>query len=177
MNAQDCIVTRRSVRKFTAQPVTHETLEKVVALASMAPSWKNTQISRYIAVEDPALRQALCKFVPSYNARILESCPVLIAQTFVKNRSGYERDGSFTTDREGGWQYFDYGVAAQTFCLAAHDLGLGTVIMGVFDRAEMEARLHVPEDQELMALIAVGYPDETPAAPRRKTVEDLLSYR
>ena len=49
--------------------------------------------------------------------------------------------------------------------------------MGVFDRAEMEARLHVPEDQELMALIAVGYPDETPAAPRRKTVEDLLSYR
>ena len=146
MNAQDCIVTRRSVRKFTAQPVAHETLEKVVSLASMAPSWKNTQISRYIAVEDPALRQALCKFVPSYNARILESCPVLIAQTFVKNRSGYERDGSFTTDREGGWQYFDCGVAAQTFCLAAHDLGLGTVIMGVFDRAEVEKSLNVPED-------------------------------
>ena len=102
---------------------------------------------------------------------------MLIAQTFVKNRSGYERDGSFTTDREGGWQYFDCGVAAQTFCLAAHDLGLGTVIMGVFDRAEVEKSLNVPENQELMALIAVGYPDETPAAPRRKDVGTLLSYR
>ena len=65
----------------------------------------------------------------------------------------------------------------QTFCLAAHDLGLGTVIMGVFDRAEVEKSLNVPENQELMALIAVGYPDETPAAPRRKDVGTLLSYR
>ena len=49
--------------------------------------------------------------------------------------------------------------------------------MGVFDRAEVEKSLSVPEDQELMALIAVGYPDETPAAPRRKDVGTLLSYR
>ena len=56
-------------------------------------------------------------------------------------------------------------------------LGLGTVVMGVFDRKGLEAYLQIPEDQELMALIALGYPDESPAAPRRKETSLLLSYR
>ena len=80
----------------------------------------------------------------------------------MKGRSGFERDGSFSTDREAGWQYYDCGIACQTLCLAAHDLGLGTVVMGVFDRKGLEAYLQIPEDQELMALIALGYPDESP---------------
>ena len=53
MDAQTCILTRRSVRQFTDQPVPHDLLEKVVSLAAYAPSWKNTQISRYVAIEDP----------------------------------------------------------------------------------------------------------------------------
>ena len=95
----------------------------------------------------------------------------------MKNRSGFERDGSFSTDREGGWQYYDCGIAAQTLCLAAHDLGLGTVIMGIFDRKGLEEFLQIPEDQELMALIAIGHPDGEAVAPKRKDVETLLSYR
>ena len=96
----------------------------------------------------------------------------------MKDRCGYNRDGTFTTDREDGWQYYDCGIAAQTFCLAAHDLGLGTVIMGVFDRKRLQAYLEIPQDQELMALIAVGYPDGGPlTAPKRKGVDDLLSWR
>ena len=57
MDAQTCILTRRSVRQFTDQPVPHDLLEKVVSLAAYAPSWKNTQISRYLAIEDPAVRR------------------------------------------------------------------------------------------------------------------------
>ena len=59
MDAQTCILTRRSVRQFTDQPVPHELLEDVVALAAYAPSWKNTQISRYLAIEDPAMRETI----------------------------------------------------------------------------------------------------------------------
>lgn len=59
MDAQTCILTRRSVRQFTDQPVPHELLEDVVALAAYAPSWKNTQISRYLAIEDPAVRETI----------------------------------------------------------------------------------------------------------------------
>ena len=160
-NTQDCILTRRSVRKFTNEPVAPETVEQVVSLAAFAPSWKNTQVSRYLAVIEPEDRAQICQYVPDYNACIIDQCSVLLAQTFVKSRSGYERDGSFSTDRGPGWQYYDCGIAAQTLCLAAHDMGLGTVIMGVFDRPALERFLNIPADQELMALIALGYPDET----------------
>ena len=68
-------------------------------------------------------------------------------------------------------------MAAQTLCLAAHDLGLGTVVMGVFDRKGLEQYLQLPEEQELMALIAIGHPAEEPTAPKRKDVDVLLSYR
>ncbi len=71
---------------------------------------------------------------------------------------------------------YDAGIAAQTLCLSAHDHGLGTVIMGIFHRRELEKYLNIPEDQEIAALIALGYPDEEPKAPRRKDVETLLSY-
>lgn len=180
MDAQTCILTRRSVRQFTEEAVSHETIEQIVSLASYAPSWKNTQISRYIAIENPAIQQEIIEkycFPGSNNPNIIASAPVLIAQTFVKSRSGFERDGSFSTDREEGWQYYDCGIAAQTFCLAAHDLGLATVIMGIFDRKGLQAYLEIPEEQELMALIALGHPAQVGPAPKRKDVEVLLSYR
>ncbi len=177
METQSCILTRRSIRKFTDTPVSHETLEKIIAAAAYAPSWKNTQISRYIAIENPDMLHEICETYAPFNARIISGCKTLIAQTFVKNRSGFERDGSYTTDREGGWQYYDCGIAAQTFCLAAHDLGVGSVIMGVFDRQALEKYLGIPEDQELMALIAIGYPEGDALAPKRKDAGTLLCYR
>ena len=178
MELKECILTRRSVRRFDARPVPHEVLEQVVAQAAYAPSWKNTQISRYIAIENRAMLDTICRdFLPEHNANIVSGAPLLIAQTFIKNRCGYERDGSLTTARGEGWQHYDCGIAAQTFCLAAHDAGLGTVVMGIFPHKELGAFLNVPENQELMALIAVGYPAEHPNAPKRKDVEVLLSYK
>ncbi|MCD8356706.1 MAG: nitroreductase [Clostridia bacterium] len=176
MNTIECIQSRRSIRKFTDKPVPHEVLEEVIAAAAYAPSWKNTQISRYIAVEGREAIDALVQDYAPFNKHTVSTAPLLIVQTFIKNRSGYERDGSFTTDRGDGWQMYDCGIAAQTFCLSAHEHGLGTVIMGIFDRLALEKYLNIPEDQEIAALIAVGYPDEEPKAPRRKDVATLLSY-
>ena len=170
------IQTRRSVRKFQDKAVPHDVLEQIIAAAAYAPSWKNTQISRYIAIEGRETIDKLAEQYAPFNARTLSTAPLLIAQTCVTKRSGYERDGSFTTDRGAGWEMYDCGIAAQTFCLAAHEAGLGTVILGIFDRPSLEKHLHVPEGQELVALIAVGYPDQEPAAPRRKAVSDLLTY-
>ena len=71
---------------------------------------------------------------------------------------------------------FDAGIAAQTFCLAAHEKGLGTVILGVFDEEKIAEVITIPEGQQIAALVAVGYPAEQPEAPKRKTVNELLSY-
>ena len=88
-----------------------------------------------------------------------------------------DRDGSYTTKKKDRWQMFDVGAACQTFCLSAKDHGLGTVIMGVFDEDGITELLQLPDDQELAALIALGYPDIDPEAPKRKTTDILLQYR
>ena len=178
MNTTECISTRRSIRKYKPDPVDHSLIDSIVSLASYSPSWKNTQITRYIAIEDSSLLAEIAdKYTPEYNSNIIRQLNVLIAVTFKKGRCGYERDGSFTTKKGDRWQMFDVGVACQSFCLAAWDHGLGTVIMGVFDEDGISKLLDLPEDQELAALIAIGHPDIEPAAPKRKSVDELLQYR
>ena len=178
MTAKECILGRRSIRKFKADAVDHELLKQIVETASYAPSWKHTQITRYIVVEGALKDKIATEGTTIYpgNGTIIQNAPALVAVTVIKNRSGYERDGSFSTDRGDGWQMYDAGVASQTFCLAAHEAGLGTVIMGLFDRSTVEALLQLPEDRELVALIPIGYPDIEPEAPRRKPVDDLISF-
>lgn len=178
MTAKDCITGRRSIRQFTEQPVSHELLSQVVETASYAPSWKHTQIVRYIAVEGERKAQlAECTGAYPKNGEIMAGAPMVIAVTIIKGRSGFERDGSYTTKRGDSWQMFDAGVASEAFCLAAYEQGLGTVIMGIFDIEKASRVLELPEDRELIALIPIGYPAESPAAPRRKSVEELLSYK
>lgn len=176
MDALECLKGRRSIRKYTSQEVTDDVIRDIVGVAAYAPSWKNTQITRYIAVKDPAVKSAIAdNAVPEHNKGIIDSAPVLVVVTGRQKRSGYERDGSFTTKKEDRWQNFDVGVAAQTFCLAAYEKGLGTVMMGIFDEDKVKEYVTVPDDQDVEVLIALGYPDQSPDAPKRKTVDDLLT--
>ena len=100
MNTIDCIKSRRSVRKFTEEKVPHEVLEQLVELSRWAPSWKNTQIARYVAVEDEALKNRIAEeaTIP-WNEGIIKGAPVLMVMTYVEKRCGYERDGSFSTSK------------------------------------------------------------------------------
>lgn len=177
MNTTECIRTRRSIRKFKAAPVDHSLLESLISDTSYSPSWKNSQITRFIAIEDSSILDSIVQdYTPSFNSDIIKQVPVLLAVTFVKGRSGFERDGSFSTKKGDRWQMFDVGVACQTFCLAAHNAGLGTVIMGIWDEDGITKLLKLPDDQELAALITVGWPDVDPDVPMRKSVDELLTY-
>ena len=149
MNTTECIRTRRSIRKFKAAPVDHSLLESLISDTSYSPSWKNSQITRFIAIEDSSILDSIVQdYTPSFNSDIIKQVPVLLAVTFVKGRSGFERDGSFSTKKGDRWQMFDVGVACQTFCPAAHNAGLGTVIMGIWDEDGITKLLKLPDDQE-----------------------------
>ena len=179
MEALELITGRRSVRQFKAEKVDRATVEKIVGAAAYAPSWKNTQVTRYYVCDDAKIKEHIardCTMGFTDNAGTLERAPQVAVLTAVKGRSGMEKDGSSTTQRGGSWLMFDVGAAAQTFCLAAYAYGVGTVIMGVFDPEMVAQALHIPENEEVVALIPFGYPDETPAAPKRKSVEQLLTF-
>ena len=168
METKDCILTRRSVRRFTDRPVPHETVRQMVSLAAYAPSWKNTQVTRYYAVEDQAVKEEIadnCVLGFESNAKI------------IRGISGYEKSGEPTTGKDDRWEVFDSGIATQTFCLAAHDLGLGTVIMGIFDDDKVAETVGVSDGEIVAALVALGYPDGDPKAPPRKDADALLNFR
>ncbi|MCM1127352.1 MAG: nitroreductase family protein [Lachnospiraceae bacterium] len=179
MTAKECIKGRRSIRCFKDQPIDHALLSEIIETASYAPSWKHTQITRYIAVSGELKDKIASQCTTAYprNGEIIAQAPMLIVVTYIKGRSGFERDGSYSTAKEGSWQMFDAGVAAQTFCLAAYEQGIGSVIMGIFDEAKAASLLDIPEEREIVALIPIGYPGEEPVAPKRKPAEDLLSFK
>lgn len=179
MEALECIRTRRSIRKFKDAAVDHDTMNAIIAAAAMAPSWKNTQISRYNIIEDRALLNDIadnCIMDFEYNQKTIRHAPQLVVVSMIEKRCGYERDGSFSTSKEDRWEMFDAGIASQTFCLAAHDMGIGTVILGIFDEDKVAKAIQLPEGQKVAALIAMGYPDQECEAPKRKTVDELVRY-
>ena len=178
MTAKECIKGRRSIRAFSEEAVSHELISEIVETASYAPSWKHTQIVRYIAVEGELKNKvAECTSAYARNSEIIAAAPMVIVVTIIKGRSGYERDGSFSTHRGEGWQMFDAGASSEAFCLAAYEKGLGTVIMGIFDDDKVAELLEIPEGREVIALIPVGYPAENPTAPRRKPVEEMVTFK
>lgn len=177
MDAIECIKTRRSIRQFKEDTVSEETLQQIVEAAAMAPSWKNTQISRYTVVSDMTLKEHIakdCVLGFEKNTETIMGAPHLVVVSMIEKRCGYERDGSFTTSKEDRWEMFDAGIATQTFCLAAHNYGVGTVILGIFDETAVAKAIHLPEGQKVAALVVMGYPDQECVAPKRKSVTELL---
>lgn len=178
MDFQACLQGRRSVRKFSSDTVSEETLVKLIQSASYAPSWKNSQSVRYIAISNEAVKkdiadQCVMGFAP--NQAVITNASTLMVVTTVSPRSGYERDGSPSTSKGSHWESFDAGIAVQTFCLAAYEQGLGTVVLGIFDEEKLSSIANVPQGQKVSALVALGYPDEIPAMPKRKSADDLLT--
>ncbi len=180
METKKCIETRHSVRKFTEEPVSRQAVEELVHLASCAPSWKNTQVVRYYAVEDPEIKKNIaenCVLGFVYNTKTIMRAPLLMVLTCVHGISGFEKDGEPTTGKGDRWEVFDGGIAAQTLSLAAHDMGLGAVIMGIFDDKKVAEALGCPEEEIPMALIALGHPAAEAKGPGRKDVSELLTWK
>ena len=175
MEVLEAIRTRRSVRKYAPDPVPDELLRQVLEAARWAPSWANTQCWEIIVVRDPARKKALSELLvpernPAKNA--VATAPVVLAVCGRKGVSGFYKGQPVT--EKGDWLMFDVALAVQNICLAAHALGLGTVIVGALDHAKASELLGLPEDMELVVLIPLGKPAHEPKAPPRKELSEFV---
>ena len=176
MELTKCMKERRSIRKYQQKEVSHELIRELIEAAILAPSWKNSQVSRYYVV-DGQKKKDFMTCLPEFNQNNTKDAPTLIISTVVKGRSGFEKDGSYTTHLKDGFQYFDNGLQVQNICLKAYELGLGTLVMGIYDDKKVREFLEIGEEETVVAIIAVGYPDIDPVMPKRKTVEDILTFK
>ncbi len=180
MNLADAIKGRRSIRKFKEKAIPHEVVERIVEDASYSPSWKHTQIPRYIYIENRDIINRIAQDMIldfKMNEKTLKGCAGVMVVAYIEKRSGFERDGTFSTGKDNGFEMFDAGVATQTLCLSAYANGVGTVITGYFNEDKIIDLIGMPENQKIGALVCLGYSDEEPATPKRKSVAELLSYR
>jgi len=177
MEVIKAIRDRRSVRKYKSDPVDESTVNAVLEAAALAPSWANTQCWRFIVVRDPGVKSKLADVLrerrnPASDA--LNEAPVVIVACAERGRSGFYK-GEQVTDK-GDWFMFDVALAMNNLTLAAHDKGLGTVHIGVFDAPAVAALLEVPEDIAVVEMTPLGYPDQEPKAPPRKPLADLVFH-
>jgi nitroreductase len=179
METLEAIKTRRSTRRFRDTPVEDEKLQKVLEAVRMAPSWANMQCWRFIAVKEKSRKEKISElsFVESFFAprgykanpskKGIAEAPVVIVACADPQQSGVL------------WsQYYymtDLGIAAENLMLAAHDLGLGTVFVGVFDEEKLRKLLNIPAEIRIVGIFPLGYPlEEKKEGPTRKTLNEIV---
>ena len=174
MKFSELIEARRSVRKYAKATISKDEMAKIVEEALNAPSWKNTETTRYYAaIGDDAKAKIWSEALPGFNATSSENAAALVAVTFVPGQSGYMGD---TPANELGemWGAYDCGLASSYFILAAKDHGWDTLIMGIRDKTKVKSILGIPEKEVLMSVIAVGKSAQPYFKNPRKPVAEVL---
>ena len=177
MEFQKLIEKRRTVRKYTkGNTVTKEDILAMVKAAQEAPSWKNSQTGRYYCVMDGAdVARFRQECLPEMNAGKCENA-VLIISTFVHDRAGFQKDGTADNELGNGWGCYDLGLQNENLVLKAAELGYGSLIMGIRDADKIREFLEIPQEETVVAVIAVGVPGEQPGRPKRKEVEEIVKF-
>ena len=174
MKFSELIEARRSVRKYAKATISKDEMAKIVEEALNAPSWKNTETTRYYAaIGDDAKAKIWSEALPGFNVASSENAAALVAVTFVPGQSGYMGD---TPANELGemWGAYDCGLASSYFILAAKNHGWDTLIMGIRDTAKVKAILGIPEKEILTSVIAVGKGAQPYFKNPRKPVAEVL---
>lgn len=173
MELQKAIEMRRSIRNYQKRDVEPEKIEAMIQAAILAPSWKNSQVTRYYVVRNKMLEE-IKSALPEFNQKNIEDAPVLIVPTIVLNRSGFERSGEPNNELGNGWGYYDCGLQNMNLLLKATDLGLSTLVMGIRDAEKLREILHIPDAESVVSVISVGYGDVEVSMPKRKRWRKLL---
>ena len=174
MEFNELIEARRSVRKYAADEISQTELEAIVAEALEAPSWKNTEVTRYYAAVSAEIRGRVWQeALPSFNAASSANAAALVSVTFKKGESGYM--GPAPANELGEmWGAYDCGLASSYFILAAKNRGWDSLIMGIRDEQKLRAIFDIPEDEVVTAVIALGKSARPHGKNPRKPVADVL---
>ena len=158
---------RYSVRRMSLEKVKQEDLDKILEAARLSPTAKNMQRERLLVVNT---EEGIDKMKKCTQCDFGASTIVVIS---------YEKDDE-EDESEFSRKYglIDTGIVATHMCLEATALGLGTTMVGLFDRELIKKLFNIPEKYQPELLLPIGYIDRKPSIlhDRRKPIEELVEY-
>jgi len=175
MELGEAIEKRRTIRKFTDHYITDDKIKEIISSARWAPSWANTQVWEFIVIRDRELIKEVTETYSETNPAkkcSINSSAVIVACA-KKNISGCKKGEQTTKFSE--WFMFDLGMAVQNILLKAHDLGIGSVVVGSLNHDECRKILSLPDEYEVVVAIPLGIPEvEGKKAPARKELRNFV---
>ena len=153
----EVVASRRSIRSYDAtKTISEAEVRTLIATAQEAPSWANTQTSRYYVAFSKEKADAV--------------------STFVKGRSGFGRNGEPANEVGDGWGAYDNGLSDAHLVLKARAMGFDTLIMGGRDAKGLRSLFQIPEEEAIMAVIALGHRAADPQRPARKPLDEIVKF-
>lgn len=155
------IRTRRTIRRWTDQPVSEAIVKELLECALWAPSACNMQLWDFVVITDPATRQSLAEAVP-----FADKAQVCI---FICYNTRFS-EGSYANIQSAS-------AAVMNMLLRAHSLGLGGFWQAtIHDRQKLRETLGLPKDVDVLSTTLFGYPAESPSAPARRDPSHLVHW-
>ncbi len=167
MDILKTIKKRRSIRNFKAESIPKEIEKRLVEALIWAPSAGNLQSRKFYFVKNQEKKEELAK--AALNQNFISMAPLVIVaceDLDIENHYG-----------ERGKEIFgicDVAAAIENMMLVASEAGLGSCWVGAFNEKVVEKILGIPSNLKPIAIVPVGYPDNIPPAPERKSEEEII---
>ncbi len=151
MDAMNAILSRRSIRQYTADAIPEELIVELLKAAMSAPSARNEQPWHFVVIDNRNILNDIPKVHP--NSNMLREAPLAIVVC-----------GDLLLEEGRGWWVQDCSAATENILIAANARGLGAVWLGVYPREErvvgIKKILGLPEHIIPLCIVSIGYPTE-----------------
>jgi len=165
MNTIETILNRRSIRKYTDKPVDKEVILQLLKAGMYAPSARNSRAWQFVVIQNREMLDHLSQLHPYGKMMQEAACAILVC-------------GDRNIDKEEGYLTINCAATTQNIMLAAHELGMGSVWLGVYPRQErmkaISEFLQLQEQLMPVSLISLGFPAEKRPFPERFELEKII---
>ncbi|MBE0539139.1 MAG: nitroreductase family protein [Ignavibacterium sp.] len=164
MDIQEALLNRRSIRKYNDQKISKENINKILEAAMYAPSAMNLQPWQFIVIDDKFVLTETITSIP-YAEMLKQSAAAILVC------------GDSNIEKNESWLLQNCSAVIQNILLSALGLGIGSCWIGIHGMSDIvkniKHQFKLPDNIIPVALISLGYPDETVTAEERFKTEKI----